>query len=324
MRGKIKPYPMKMKPAYQLKPWGGRLMQDVLHKEIPAGLVGEAWEVSTHAGGMSRVANGPLKGLTLGALVETSAEELLGNVLAAKYGGSFPLLVKLIDVNQRASVQVHPDDVQAMELEGYPSGKSEGWYIIDAKPGHKIFVGFKDGVGRAEFLAALKEARLASILNQIEVVPGDCVYVPPGTVHACGDGVFMLEIQQSCDITYRVYDWDRVDRNGAKRELHIDKALKVINFKNRLQVFRAKGSPNALSDVLRSPYFEIQEVVVAGQFHLPAAETCRTGTLIEGDCVLEHQDGSLPLKRGDSFIVPQGWPVAIAAPSCKIVTTLLK
>ena len=321
MRGKMKLYPMKMRPDYHLKPWGGRIMKDMFRKNIPDGLVGESWEVSMHPGGMSRVDSGALKEMTLKALVETYAEELLGAAISSKYGRSFPLLVKLLDVNQLASVQVHPDDALAMELEKFPSGKSEAWYIIAAKPGHQMFMGFKDGVGRAEFLAALPEGRAASLLNKIEVSPGDCVYVPPGTVHACGDGVFMLEIQQSCDITYRVYDWDRVDQKGLRRELHIEKAMRAIDFKSRPQVFRATGAPNALNSVLRSPYFEVQELVVASRCHLPPAETCRAGTLLQGDCLLEYQDGKLSLRLGDSFIVPCGIPVAITSTSCNIVTT---
>jgi mannose-6-phosphate isomerase len=296
--------PLLMRPHYQPRPWGGRLLADLLGKDIPEGPVGESWEVSPHPSGLSRVASGPFEDRTLPGLADEFGARLLGEEVRRRYGGAFPLLVKLIDVNALASVQVHPDDGQARALEGFPFGKAEAWLILDRKPEASVFLGFRPGTDEPRFLDALASGRVRDLLQPLDVERGDCLYVPPGTVHACGNGVFLLEIQQPCDITYRVHDWDRVDGDGKPRALHIEKARKVIDFGARPRVGRSARRPNELNEVLSSPYFAVGEAPVEGEMALPRARACRAGTVIEGRGTLAWEGGEIPLRTGDSFVLP--------------------
>ena len=317
----MKLYPLKMRPVFQPRPWGGRLLKDLLDKDIPDGPVGESWEVSTHPNGLSRIANGGLEGRTLQALTREFRARLVGKAAHEKHGGDFPLLVKLLDVHHLASVQVHPSDEQARRLEGFPSGKSEAWYVLGVEPTAVFYIGFRDGVDETEYLRALSEGRVKDLLNPLFPEKGDCIYVPPGTVHACGGGVLLLEIQQCSDITYRVYDWDRVDERGERRPLHLEKARAVIDFAARPEVHRAAPEPDGL--VLASPFFSIHERLVAGEFRFPAAGICRAGTVIDGGGTLSWEGDVLPLRRGDSFVIPAEVDGAAISGNLRLVTTVL-
>jgi mannose-6-phosphate isomerase len=315
--------PFKTEPFFQSRPWGGRAMAEKLGKELPAGPVAESWEVSTHPNGVCRISGGPLNGRSLADVVRESGRELLGETIYARYGGEFPLLVKLIDVNALASVQVHPNDAQAQALEGYPRGKTEAWYIIDRSGGARFSLGLVPGTTAETFQAAISGGRAQDLLATPDVAAGDCLFVPPGTVHAAGNGVLLLEIQQSCDITYRVYDWDREDEQGRRRELHVEKALKVIDFAARPQVFRATPGVDVLRSVLACDFFEISEVSLASGIDLPSRPACATGTLISGACVLDSEDSRIALARGDSFVIPAGTQVHLAGGKATVVYTSL-
>lgn len=291
-------------------------MEDRLGKRIPDGPVGESWEVSAHPNGISRVSGGTLDGTPLDELVQKAGADLLGPRTYRKYGDNFPLLVKLIDVNTIASVQVHPNDEQAQRLEGYPWGKTEAWYVIDRAPDAKFFIGLVPDVTPASFRESLTSGTTRELLASPDVKPGDCILVPPGTVHAVGQGVLMLEIQQSSDITYRVYDWDRKDEKGKKRELHIEKALQVIDFDARPRIFRTEQRSDALGRILAGDRFEIFQGRIATGLDLPARSSCSTGTVVEGDLRLAAGDTRIELRCGDSFVVPAGMRVRLdRAPS---------
>ena len=298
-------------------------MKDLLGKDIPDGPVGESWEVSPHPSGLSRVAGGPLEGRTLPELAARFGARLLGEDAYAKYGGVFPLLVKLIDVNALASVQVHPGDRQARELEGFPFGKAEAWYILDLQPTAVFYLGFRSGVDEKALLEAIAEGRVKDLLNPLSAERGDCIYVPPGTVHACGNGVFLLEVQQCCDLTYRVYDWDRVDEAGKRRLLHLEKARAVIDYGARPAVHRAAVRPNRLNEVFACPYFSIQELPVEGEFRFPPGRVCRAGTVVRGRGALLWEDGGIDLETGDSFVVPAEVEGAMVRGKCAILSTAL-
>lgn len=279
-------------------------MAERLGKKIPDGPVGESWEVSAHPNGVSRVSGGPLDGTPLDELVRRAGAELLGARVHQKYGGGFPLLVKLIDVNSLASVQVHPNDEQAQRLEGYPWGKTEAWYIIDRTPGARFFLGLVPGTTPDGLRDALASGKALSLLASPEVKAGDCLLVPPGTVHAAGEGVFLLEIQQSSDITYRVYDWDRRDQKGQTRELHVEKAVQVIDFAARPRIYRAEKKLDAPSRILACGLFVIDEIRVSRGVELPGRGSCTTGTLVEGELRLAAEGTRLDLRCGDSFVIP--------------------
>lgn len=279
-------------------------------KSIPVELaslpIGESWEVSAHPNGLSRIANGALAGWTLAEVHGLWGALLVGAGVACRHGRGFPLLVKLIELDALASVQVHPDDRQALRLEGCPTGKSEAWYVVDAARGAEAYVGFRRGVDRARLLDALSRGAARETLEPVALGPGDCLLLEPGTVHACGNGIVLLEVQQSSDLTYRVYDWDRVDESGRPRELHVDKALEVIDFEARPVVSRARGEPDAVMPVLQNRHFRIFEVRLRRSCFLPAAATFTSVTVIGGECALDSGAGGLRLRTGDTVLVPAG------------------
>jgi mannose-6-phosphate isomerase len=314
--------PFKTKPSFHSRPWGGRAMADVIGKKLPDGPVAESWEVSAHPNGMSHVDGGPLDGMSLGDLVREAGAGLMGEGIFRAYGGEFPLLVKLIDVNALASVQVHPDDQQARRLEGYPRGKAEAWYIIERGESARFSLGMAPGVTAESFRAALLQGRAQQLLGSPAVARGDCLFVPPGTVHAAGNGVLLLEVQQSCDITYRVYDWDRVDAEGRRRELHVEKALQVIDFQARPQIFHAATGTDSLNGLLACPFFEMFELSLESGVDLPARSSCATGTLVHGTCTLDSDGRPIGLACGDSFIVPAGLAARLGGGKAKIIYTV--
>lgn len=222
-------YSIKFEPVFKEKVWGGNKLAKYLSKDVSMDVkVGESWEIACHREGTSKIRNGEYKGLTLEELIKHYGDIVFGKSIE-KITDRFPLLIKFIDANDKLSVQVHPDDEYAMKFED-DFGKTEMWYIVDAEPGAKLVYGLKKGITKEDFIKAIENNDFDEILREIEVKKGDVVFIPAGTIHAIGKGILIAEIQQSSDITYRVYDWNRVGLDGKPRELHIEKALDVINF----------------------------------------------------------------------------------------------
>jgi mannose-6-phosphate isomerase len=228
----IKIYPMIFKPVLKHYLWGGRNLQK-LGRDLPKDKqVAESWEIAGHDDGMTPVKNGFYAGKTLNQLLEILGLDLVGdNNQWALERGKFPLLVKLLDAERRLSVQVHPDDDYAQKNEGNELGKAEMWVILWAKTGAEIIYGFSEEISPATFQQAVWSGSVDRYLNHIPVKTGDHVCVPPGTLHAILEGVLLAEIQQNSNTTYRVYDWNRTDKDGQPRPLHVEKALDVINFR---------------------------------------------------------------------------------------------
>lgn len=222
--------PMKLTPVYKDMIWGGSGLREYLHKPIPSEHTGESWEVSVHPNGQSRIANGPCQGMTLEEAVLDLGADLVGVETWKRHGNKFPLLIKFIDAHDKLSVQVHPNDEQAKRLEGPgESGKTEMWYVLHAQPGAQLVYGFKRAVAEDELEESIASGTIESLLNWVDVKAGDTFFIPAGTLHAIGAGILIAEIQQSSDTTYRVYDYNRLGLDGKPRQLHVEKAMQVVN-----------------------------------------------------------------------------------------------
>ncbi len=288
---------IKMTPAMKEMVWGGSWLHERFGKEIPSDKTGEAWEVAAHPHGQSVAASEPYCGQTLGDLVEQYKEELVGTEVYARYGTYFPLLIKFIDANQNLSVQVHPNDEQAVSLEGEgASGKTEMWYILDARPGAKLVYGFNKDLTEEELRESLEKGTLEEYLNWVPVQPGDTFYIPSGTLHAIGAGILICEIQQNSDLTYRVYDYNRLGLDGKPRQLHVEKAVQVVNRKAPVGAEKAD-----IDQGVKSPFFETTRLYVDQPLTLPVSqERFEILIVLEGEGVMN----GLPVRAGDSILVP--------------------
>lgn len=252
----MKLYPLKFEPITQYRIWGGNRLNAAVASELRIEKLGEIWSISGVDGNISQIENGELKGRNLKEIISEYKGRLVGKKVWEKFGTDFPVLIKFIDAADRLSVQVHPDDHQAKELHN-SFGKSEMWYIMDADPDSELIIGFKEGIGKEDYKKHLEDETLEEILNRIKVQKGDAVYIPAGRVHAIGAGVVLAEIQQTSDVTYRIYDYNRIDKNGQKRELHTDLALSAIDFEPISEIkTNYKKVENQFSPLIESVYFE--------------------------------------------------------------------
>lgn len=289
---------LKLIPACKNYLWGGTRLKEDYRKQSEEPSVAESWEVSVHRDGPSVIANGEFAGRTL-ADYFAACPQALGRVEA------FPILVKLIDAADRLSVQVHPSDGYARVHEN-DNGKTEMWYIVDAEPGSGIYCGLKKNSDAAEVRRLTEEKRIEEILNFIPVKAGDCFLIEAGTLHAIGRGCLICEVQQSSNVTYRVYDYGRKGKDGKERELHLDRALEVIDY----HAFKDKTSSEPLRSVsggkLRKltscKYFACYEALTEGELVLPAQVGFLTVTAISG----EGSVNGLACAKGDSFLIPAG------------------
>jgi mannose-6-phosphate isomerase len=283
--------PIIFEPLFMERVWGGRQLESIYHKALPPGTrIGESWEVVDREEAQSVVHTGPLKGSTLHDLWTDHREAVFGKVAAAP---RFPLLLKILDAQERLSVQVHPPAAVAAELHGEP--KTEMWYVADTHLDSDIFAGLQPGVTREDFEQALDKGDVADKLHRIEVKPGDAIFIPSGRVHAIGAGNLIVEVQQNSDTTYRVFDWNRIGLDGKARQLHIQESLVSIDFEDvepKLQT--PKGELIVSCDYFRIDKWKLdgpREATLAGQF---AIFTCLEG---EVECSGSH------FHPGDFFLV---------------------
>jgi mannose-6-phosphate isomerase len=256
-------YPFVFQPIFKDRIWGGRELERLYRKNIPADQpTGESWEISDRPGDASVITNGPLAGKNLRWLMENHAAEILGGAKPAAEG-RFPLLCKILDAREKLSLQVHPPASKAKELKGEP--KTEMWFIADAAPDASLYVGLKNGVTRAEFEQKISDGSVADCFHRIPVKAGDTMFLPSGRVHAIGDGLVIFEIQQNSDTTYRVFDWNRVGLDGKPRELHIAQSLASIDFNDiepKLVPANYRQGPNfKFRQLVEDPLFTVQELV---------------------------------------------------------------
>lgn len=315
--------PLRFEPIFKESLWGGRRLPGLLRRPAPFdGPVGEAWVLSDVDGSPSRVADGPHAGATLRDLLAADPAAILGG--AKLVNGRFPLLLKFIDARQELSVQVHPDDARAAAAVPRAVGKTEAWYVVDANPAtSRIYAGFRPGVTAADFRAALAAKTTPNTLHSYTPNPGDCVFLEAGTVHAIGADILMFEVQQTCDITYRLYDWDRVDaKTKQPRELHVERALACADF--------ARGPCPPVTPVRHGtrerlvgcPYFTFDRHAGDAPFRVGTPGECQAVVCVGGAGELTCEAERLSLAVGDVVLVPASAGEAVCHPSGRI--TLLE
>jgi mannose-6-phosphate isomerase len=301
--------PIRFEPQLIEKIWGGNRLSTELGKPGSGNKrVGESWELSTVPGHISKVAEGPHKGILLSTLLEKFGDEILGPELAPRYGSTFPLLIKFLDAMQDLSIQVHPDDAMAHRKHKCP-GKTEMWYIMDAKPPGKLICGFKENASAEQFSAALKAGTLLELLNEEQVEKGDVYYIPAGRIHTIGAGLLIAEIQQSSDITYRIWDFDRTDAHGNKRDLHIREAEEALDYTAYSRYSSAYDKEMAgRQRVVESPYFHTYVNYLAKEFKkvsLGETQCARVITVVEGEGRLHFgKQGVQEIKKGEVWLLP--------------------
>jgi len=302
-------YPFTFKPIFKEKIWGGDKIKSFLNKDFsPLQSCGESWELSAVDGDESVVANGDLKGKTIHELVEMYKGELMGAGNYQRFGDEFPLLIKFIDANQDLSVQVHPDDVFAKDLYGEDAmGKSEMWYVMQADEGASLISGFKESINKAEFKERLAASKLEVTLNREVVEAGDVFYIPAGRIHTIGKGILIAEIQQTSDVTYRIFDFDREDKDGNKRELHVDKAAEVLNFEV-LSSYKQKVKEvlNAPSELVDCKHFVSRKWVVneKQEIDYTSQDSFKILICVNGQAQCQYDSEEISLSKGDVYLIP--------------------
>lgn len=301
------PYPFKFRPIMKEKIWGGQKLRTELNKEFSADENGgETWEISGVAGNISVVSDGPLTGTKLPDLIESYKGQLVGNKVYQKEKNDFPLLVKFIDANQDLSIQVHPNDDLA-KARHQSLGKTEMWYIFQADPGSRLISGFNQPLNRSKYLDYFQQGKLMEILNQELVIPDDVFFVPAGRVHTIGKGILLAEIQQTSDITYRIYDFDRVDKHGNSRELHTEEALDALDFHHYPEYkVQYDHSTNRAVSLVHCDYFDVNrlfyEIETTRSYH--HLDSFVIYVCVDGKLRIHWDDQHITMVKGEAVLVP--------------------
>jgi mannose-6-phosphate isomerase len=296
-------YPLKLSYITKSPLWGGKRLIDGWGMQADADTVGEAWMLTVRDKEMSVIQNGSCAGMTVREYIDTYGDKVIGSSFA---GGDFPLLVKLIDACDKLSVQVHPNDDYASRVEN-DRGKTEMWYIVEADEGAEIIYGLKDGMTAEEFRAAVREGKLADTMCHCPVHAGETYFIPSGMLHAIGAGILIAEIQQNCDLTYRVYDYERRGADGSLRELHVDKALDVtVPFtEDEINAIRYEGGAEGQETLAHCRYFKTDKLIIATSTELKVDETSFAFLLcLDGQGVIRVGDESYEIGRADGFYLP--------------------
>ena len=300
-------YPLRFQPIYQYRVWGGRRLGNLLTAPLPSdGSIGEAWLLSDRDDHPSRVAEGPLKGLTIRQLMEQSPEQLLGK-LAGRFS-RFPVLLKFLDVRDKLSVQVHPQDGQRNYIPAGETGKSEGWVVLEASPDSRIYAGVKPGVNRADLERALASWRVEDLLSSFTPKVGDAVFVRAGTVHSLS-GLMVFEVQENSDVTFRLYDWNRIDpKTGKNRPLQVEQAVECIDFKQAAiglaPSLMEQATPVLRERLIHCGCFSVWRHKGRLPFRVGAVDLPRVLICIGGEGELESDGLTYPIVRGEVMLLP--------------------
>lgn len=311
-------YLLKFKKNLVKKIWGGRGFETTLDFQLPTDeLYGESWEVSCHQAGMSYVENGEFKGKSLEDIFKKYGSKLVGEEIVEKYGEKFPLLIKYLDINDKLSVQVHPSDEYALRVEK-EFGKSEVWYVMEASSDAKLILGLKKEITPEIYEEKVKRKDFTELFNEVSVKKGDFIDVKPGVVHGTLEGsILICEIQQNSDTTYRIYDFDR-EVDGVKRELHLDKAMDVIQFGKDVNISsedtrkKIRVQDATVEELIKSEYFSVDRLLVEGVFEDEAYKNFKVYSILDGEGTLKSNGVVYEVKKGDTYFVPAKTSVTIS------------
>ena len=301
-------YPLLFKPNLHRLVWGGDRLLKYKGLEGSDESIGESWEISAIPSSVSIIANGEWKGQDLISIIDKYPDAILGKKVCEKYQGKLPLLVKFIDAKQDLSIQVHPNDEYALRMHG-KSGKSELWYVINADEGSRLYTGLKHTVSKEELKRRVEDGTIIEVLAEHKVKAGDVFYIPSGRIHSICGGILLAEVQQSSDITYRLFDYNRKGLDGKPRELHIDMALEAIDYKveDDYRTFY-KDCNNKAVQVVKTPYFSIRVMELTKSFHrnLLKYDSFVISLCIEGDCMIHVRSTGEDyiLREGNSTLIP--------------------
>lgn len=289
-------------PVYKDYIWGGTRLKEYFNKNIETPTAAESWEISTNEAGLSKIKEGTMKGTTLKDLFDNRdlRQEIFGS--KTKEMEKFPLLIKYIDANSNLSVQVHPNDEYAKKNEN-DTGKTEMWYIIECAKNAQIICGMKENVTNKDVCDIIKNGKIKENLNYMNIQKGDVIYIPSGTIHAILGDTLICEIQQNSNLTYRVYDWDRVGSDGKPRDLHIDKAIDVIDVETEPILIHTNGERN--KKIVDNEFFKVEKIVVHEEYSDKSnKETFYTINILDGSGKIEASNKEYNLNKGDSFLIP--------------------
>ena len=314
-------YPIKFEPILKQKIWGGDKLVTKFNKKSRLKNIGESWEISDVKDAVSIVENGYLKGKSLKELLETYKSDLLGKNNFENFGTNFPLLIKFIDAKQDLSVQVHPND--ALSKKRHDSfGKTEMWYIMQAEEDSRLILGFNKKITTEDYKKLLGEKRIMSVLNEVSVEKGNAFFIKTGTVHAIGAGIVLAEIQQTSDITYRIYDYDRVDDAGNKRELHTELAIDALNFNQKIDTeINYSTTINSLNEIVNSKYFKTNFIPVEETIKLDYAATDSFVIFmcVEGNATISLDKITETINFGETILIPATAKNVIIKGNCNLL-----
>jgi mannose-6-phosphate isomerase len=300
-------YPLKFKPILKERIWGGNKLKTSLRKTGKCDKCGESWELSAVQGDVSVIANGFLKNNTLEEIVEIYMGDLVGDKVFEQFGIEFPLLIKFIDANDNLSIQVHPNDDLALKRHN-SYGKTEMWYVMDATPGANLISGFSKPLHKEEYLRKLNDHSIEDILNKVPVQSGDAFFIPAGRVHAIGAGILLAEIQQTSDVTYRIFDYNRTDSKGKTRELHTDLAVDAIDYSyvsNVKSVYH--NSDNIPVPIVSCPYFTTNRLNISSRID---RDYIRFDSFVIYICckgkfdIIYNETEKIQVEKGETILLP--------------------
>lgn len=319
--------PLRFKDNFKHIVWGGTAIGGYKGIDVPWFDIGESWEVSGNEHAESVVDGGEFAEMKLSEVIAVKGAELVGKAVFDKYGDRFPLIVKIIDARRNLSMQVHPDD-EAAVASGMPFGKTEMWYILESNPYSSIYAGLRSDMTREQLMASVKNHSIMNQVNDLHGDPGDVFFIPGGQIHAIGEGNLLLEVQQNCDCTYRIFDYGRLDSNGCRRQLHVKEALGVVSLKANtgLKIDRSEATVSANGGyLLECPYFKIKEEIIKEPRLI---KNTRDSFMIlfcrEGEVQITDGEGhSETLRRGQTILYPASSPLLTVSGSGTLISITL-